>query len=334
MTEFGAAIDLALGNAMADDPTIVVFGEDTPMLRRELLVRFGPDRVRGTPISESAFLGTAVGAALGGLRPVVEVQLVDFLMVGLSALVNEAAKIEAFSGRRWTVPMVVRATCGGGYGDGGQHEQALWGMLAGVPGLAVVVPSTPADAAGLMQSSLEHDGPVVFLEHKLLSAQWRDTMAGARRTAMELDVPPSGADGLVLDPPPAVPLGSAVERRTGSDVALISLGVAVHRCVSAAEVLAERGVDCTVIDLRSVAPLDHAAIETAARNAGRVVMVDEDYLRGGLSGEVAAVIAEAGISAGFARVTTEATIPYARDLENATLPNVARIIDAVESLLG
>lgn len=333
MTEFGAAIDLALGNAMRDDPRIVIFGEDTPLLRRELLVRFGPDRVRGTPISESAFLGTAVGAALGGLRPVVEVQLVDFLMVGLSALVNEAAKIEAFSGGRWTVPMVVRATCGGGYGDGGQHEQALWGMLAGVPGLAVVVPSTPSDAAGLMRSSLEHDGPVVFLEHKLLSAQWREAMAGARRTSMEFDVPPTGADGPVLDPPPAVLLGSAAERRTGSDVALISLGVAAHRCLSAAEVLAERGVDCTVIDLRSVAPLDHAAIVAAARRTERVVVVDEDYLRGGLSGEVAAVIAEAGISARFVRVTTETTIPYARDLEYATLPNVARVIEAVESLL-
>ncbi|MDJ0962192.1 MAG: transketolase C-terminal domain-containing protein [Acidimicrobiia bacterium] len=333
MTEFGAAIDLALGHAMVDDPKIVVFGEDTPLLRRELLVRFGPERVRPTPISESAFLGAAVGAALGGLRPVVEVQLVDFLMVGLSALVNEAAKIEAFSGGRWNVPIVVRATCGGGYGDAGQHEQALWGMLAGVPGLAVVVPSTPADAAGLMRASIENDGPVVFLEHKLLSRQWRDAMAGGRRESVTFDVPPDGADGPVLDPPPPVPLGSAIERRLGGDVTLISLGVGVHRCLSASEELGERGVECTVIDVRSVAPLDRAAIETAARRTGRVVAVDEDYTRGGLSGEIAAVVAEAGISARFARVTTEDTIPYARHLEDATLPNVDRIVSAVESLL-
>ncbi len=334
MTEFGAAIDLALGHAMRDDPKIVVFGEDTPLLRRELLVRFGPDRVRPTPISESAFLGAAVGAALGGLRPVVEVQLVDFLMVGLSALVNEAAKIDAFSGGRWSVPIVVRATCGGGYGDGGQHEQALWGMLAGVPGLAVVVPSTPADAAGLMRASIDHDGPVVFLEHKLLSKQWREIMGGGRRETVGFDVPADGTDGPVVDPPPAVPLGSAVVRRSGADAALISVGVGVHRCLSVAAELQHRGIECTVIDLRSVAPLDRAAIEEAASRTERVVVVDEDYTRGGLSGEVAAVIAEAGIVARFARVTTEGTIPYARNLEDATLPNVTRIKAAVESLLA
>ena len=143
--EFGAAADAALAQAMRTDDTIVVFGEDTPMIRRELLVQFGRERIRPAPISESAFLGAAVGAAMGGLRPVVEVQLVDFIAVGLSALLNEAAKVSAFSGGRWEVPMVVRATCGGGYGDGGQHEQALWGMLAGIPGLSVAVPSNPAD---------------------------------------------------------------------------------------------------------------------------------------------------------------------------------------------
>ena len=125
LMEFGAAVDAALAQAMQADDTIIVFGEDTPMIRRDLLVRFGPRRVRSTPISESAFLGAAVGAAMGGLRPVVEVQLVDFLAVGLSSLLNEAAKVNAFSGGRWDAPLVVRATCGGGYGDGGQHEQAL-----------------------------------------------------------------------------------------------------------------------------------------------------------------------------------------------------------------
>ena len=139
------------------------------MIRRNLLVRFGPDRVRGTPISESAFLGAGVGAAMAGLRPIVEVMLVDFLAVGLSALQNEAAKLETFSGGRWKAPIVVRATCGGGYGDAGQHEQALWGLLAGIPGLSVVVPSNPADAAGLMRAAIEAEGPVVYLEHKLLS---------------------------------------------------------------------------------------------------------------------------------------------------------------------
>ena len=333
MTEFGEAIDLALADAMRADPRIVVFGEDTPMLRRRILVEFGPDRVLPAPISESAFLGAAVGAAMGGLRPVVEVQLVDFLMVGMSAIVNEAAKIESFSGGRWQVPMVVRATCGGGYGDGGQHEQALWGMLSGVPGLTVVVPSTPADAAGLMRSCLELDGPSVFLEHKLLSAQWRDVMAGARRATVEFDVPAAGASGPVADPPTAVPLGVAATRREGGDVALISLGVGVHRCLSAADELAGSGVEATVVDLRTVAPLDRAAIVAAAERTGRVVVVDEDYRRGGLSGEVAAVLAEASIAARYARVTTETTIPYSRSLEDAVLPNVARIVAAAADLV-
>jgi pyruvate dehydrogenase E1 component beta subunit len=326
--EFGEAIDLALELHMKQDPTIVVFGEDTPMIRRALLLRFGPDRVRPTPISESAFLGAAAGAAMGGLRPVVEVQLVDFITVAMSALVNEAAKIETFSGGRWRAPMVVRATCGGGYGDGGQHEQSLWGMLAGVPGLTVVVPSTPADAAGLMRSALTHDGPVVFLEHKLLSAQWLQAMAGTRRPAVAFDVPDEGTEGPVADPPTLVPLGTGVVRREGADVALVSLGVGVHRCLEAAEGLAELGIECTVVDLRSVAPLDRALVERVAAATGRVVVVDEDYLRGGLSGEIAAVIAEAGISARFARVTTEETIPYARHLEDAALPNIGRIVAA------
>lgn len=166
---FGRAADDALGQAMAADPRIIVMGEDVPLLRRDLLARFGPKRVRGTPISESAFLGAGVAAAMAGLRPVVEVYMVDFLAVGMDSLLNQAAKVAAFSGGRWTAPLVIRAPCGGGYGDGGQHEQSLWGWLAHVPGLAVVVPSTPADAGGLMLAALRHDGPVIFMEHKLLS---------------------------------------------------------------------------------------------------------------------------------------------------------------------
>ena len=160
---FTQAVDDAISQAMADDLRIVVFGEDIPLLRRDLLVRFGPKRVRGTPISESAFLGAGVAAAMAGLRPVVEIYMVDFLGVCMDALLNHAAKVEAFSGGKWTAPVVVRAPCGGGYGDGGQHEQSLWGWLAHIPGLTVIVPSTPKDAGGLMLAALQHDGPVIFL---------------------------------------------------------------------------------------------------------------------------------------------------------------------------
>lgn len=330
--EFGAAADAALAAAMKADETIVVFGEDTPMIRRDLLVRFGPDRVRPTPISESAFLGAAVGAAMGGLRPVVEVQLVDFLAVGLSALLNEAAKIQAFSGGRWSVPLVVRATCGGGYGDGGQHGQSLWGMLAGIPGLSVVVPSNPADAAGLMLGAIEFDGPVVYLEHKLLSQTWLEFLGGAGRDTVRFDVPAAGRRGTVPKPFAPVPLGSAAIVRSGTDVSLVSLGVGVHRCLEAADVLSSSNVAATVIDLRSVAPLDAEMVIRDVAATGRVVVVDEDYVRGGLSGEIAALIAEAGVNAQFARVATETTIPYARHLEDEVLPSVDRIVAAVEGL--
>jgi len=332
--EFGEAIDRAVAAAMAADERIVVFGEDVPMIRRQLLVQFGPDRVFAAPISESAFLGAAVGAALGGLVPIVEIMLVDFLGVALSALLNEAAKIEAFSGGSWRVPMVVRATCGGGYGDGGQHEQALWGLLGGIAGLTVVVPSTPSDAAGLMASAVGHGGPVVFLEHKLLSQAWLETMGGAGRPLVDFDVPPAGAYGEVADPPAAVPIGRARVVRSGDAVTIVSVGVGVHRSLEAAGQLADDGIEAAVVDLRTVAPLDRATIHAQARSTGRVLVVDEDYVGFGLSGEISAVIAEAGIPVRFGRVATETVIPYARRLEQEVLPNVERIRLAVRRLLG
>lgn len=331
---FGEAIDVALDAAMAADPWVLTFGEDVRLMRRELLLRHGPERVRDAPISESAFLGAAVGAAMSGLRPVVEIMLVDFLGVALDGLLNHAAKFEAFSGGRWNVPLVVRSTCGGGYGDAGQHEQALWGMLAGIPGLQVVVPSTPADAAGLLLASIDADGPVVFLEHKLLSEQWLDWLGGASRDGVSFDVPAAGARGEVADPPLPVPIGTATLRRAGDDVTLISVGVGVHRCLAVADRLDAEGVQVGVLDLRSVAPLDVDAILGEVGRTGRVVVVDEDYTRGGLSGEVAAILAEARVPAAYARVTTETTIPYARTMEEQALPDVPRIERATRQMLA
>ncbi|HEX8972849.1 alpha-ketoacid dehydrogenase subunit beta [Oryzihumus sp.] len=333
-TTFAAAIERALALAMARDPRVVVLGEDVRLLRRETYVRFGGERVLDAPISESALLGAALGSAMAGLRPVVEVMFVDFIGVALDQLLNHAAKLEAFTGGRWQAPMVVRAACGGGYGDAGQHEQALWGLLAGIPGLAVVVPSTPADAAGLLLGALDHPGPVVFLEHKLLSAQWLDYLGGSRRAAVAFDVPPEGAEGEVAEEPEPLPLGVAALRRQGTDLAMVSLAVGVHRCLEAADRLASQGISTSVLDLRSVSPLDREAVVQVARHTGRVLVVDEDYTRGGLSGEIAAVLAEAGVPAAFARVTTEETIPYARHLETATLPNVGRVVAAAAGLLS
>jgi len=328
---FADAIDEALASAMARDERVITFGEDVRLLRRNLLARFGADRVMDTPISESAFLGAAVGAAMAGLRPVVEIMLVDFVGVAFDALLNHAAKVEAFSGGQWRCPLVVRTSCGAGYGDGGQHGQALWGMLAGIPGLTVVVPSTPADAAGLMIASIDHDGPAVFMEHKLLSDYWLDYLGGASRPGLDFDVPPAGATGEVsgFDPNP---LGRAAIRRRGGDVVLVSVGVGVHRAMQAADMLTDEGIECTVLDVRTVAPLDRVAIVEAAARTGAVVVIDEDYIRAGLTGEVAAMLAEEGVATKFARVAVESTIPFARHLERDVLPNAERIADAVRRL--
>lgn len=330
---YSQAIDAALAAAMADDQRIVIIGEDVQALRRTLYIRFGGARVRNTPISESAMLGAGLGAAMAGLRPVVEIMFVDFLPVAMDVLLNQVAKVETFSNGRWQVPLVIRSACGGGYGDAGQHEQALWGMLAGIPGLAVTVPSTPADAAGLMLSALAHPGPVIFLEHKLLSEVWLEQLAGTGRPHADFDVPESGARGQLADAPEPVPLGLAALRRGGRDLAIIGVGVGVHRGVTAADRLAAEGIDAAVLDLRTVAPLDRTAVIDIAETTGRVLVVDEDYIRGGLSGEIAAIIAESGVSAGFARVTCEQPIPYARAREQQVLPNVPRIVSAARQLL-
>ena len=331
---YSAAIDAALAHAMALDDRIVVLGEDVRLLRRDLYLRFGGRRVRNTPISESAMLGTALGAAMAGLRPVVEIMFVDFVPVAMDMLVNHVAKLATFSADRWQAPLLVRAACGGGYGDAGQHEQALWGMLAGVPGLAVVVPSTPADAAGLLLGALDHPGPALFLEHKLLSRAWLDVVGGSPESVRRLAVPAAGARGPVPLPPEPVPLGRAALRRPGHDLVVVSLGVGVHVALAAADRLAEEGVEVAVLDLRSAAPLDTGAVLDQAARTGSVLVVDEDYTRGGLSGEIAAVVAENGVGARFARVTCEGTIPYARSLESRVLPNVERVAEAAQHLLG
>ncbi len=330
---FAQAVDDALAQAMTEDPRIVVFGEDIPLLRHGLLVRFGPKRVLGAPISESAFLGAGVTAAMAGLRPVVELFMVDFTGVAIDALLNQAAKIETFSGGQWRVPLVVRAPCSGGYGDGGQHEQSLWGWLAHIPGLTVIVPSTPADAGGLILAALRHDGPTVFMEPKLLSESWLEFMGSGGRKTVRYDVPDAGARGPVPQRWEPLPIGQAVLRRQGHDVSIVSIGVGVHRALQSADVLQQEGISAGVLDLRTISPLDRASLCEAGAQTGRVLVADEDYEGFGLSGEVAAVLSEEGLSVKYARVCTRATIPYARRLEDEALPNVGRICAGVRKLV-
>lgn len=330
---FTQAVDDALAQAMADDPRIVLLGEDTPSLRRDLLVRFGPRRVRGAPISESAFLGAGVAAAMAGLRPVVEMYMVDFLGVCMDALLNHAAKLDVFSGGAWTAPVVVRAPCGGGYGDGGQHEQSLWGWLAHIPGLTILVPSTPADAGGLMLAALQHDGPVVFLEHKLLSETWLAFLGSGARRTVQFDVPADGARGAVPKRWEPAPIGEAVLRRAGRDVVIAGVGVDVHRALEAAKALDAEGISAAVLDLRTVSPLDRTAVCEAVAATGRLLVVDEDYEGFGLSGELSAVVLEAGISCKYARVCTRTTIPFAREMEDQVLPSSRRICAGARRLM-
>jgi acetoin:2,6-dichlorophenolindophenol oxidoreductase subunit beta len=327
------AIDDALGQAMAADPRIIIMGEDIHMIRRDLLARFGPGRVKGTPISESAFLGAAVTAAMAGLRPVVEIYMADFLGVCFDALLNQAAKVEGFSGGKWNAPMVVRVPCGGGYGDGGQHEQSLWGLLAHIPGLTVIAASTPADAGGLMTAALQCDGPVIFMEPKLLSESWLNFLGYGGRKTVHYDVPQDGHKGAVPQKWNPLQIGKAVLRREGNDLTMVSVGVGVHRASTAAEALSREGISTDLLDLRTVSPLDKDSICESTTKTGRVLVVDEDYEGFGLSGEVAAILLEEGVPFRYGRVCTQDTIPYARHLEDAALPNVDRILRKARELL-
>lgn len=330
---FGDAIDKALEDAMARDETIVLIGEDAPLLRAPLFARFGAERVLAAPISEAAFVGAAVGAAMGGLRPVVELYMVDFVAVAFDAVLNQMAKLEGFTAGRWTCPLLLRAPCGAGYGDGGQHGQALWGTLAAIPGLTVVVPSTPADAYGLTLTALVHPGPVVLLEPKLLSDAWLGFLGSGGRTTVMFDVPAAGARGPIDDEPVAIPFGSAAIRRAGTDCTICSVGVGTHRALEAADQLAAREISCEVIDLRSLRPLDTATVIESLRKTGRLLVVDEDYREYGLSGELAAIALEAGLAPAYARVCVDDTLPYARALEAAALPNVERICAAAAAVV-
>jgi pyruvate dehydrogenase E1 component beta subunit len=329
----GQAIDKAIEDSMERDETIVLIGEDVPLLRSGLFARFGSERILAAPISESAFLGAAGGAAMAGLRPIVELYMVDFVAVAFDAVLNHIAKVRDFTDGRWNCPLLIRAPSGAWYGDGGQHGQSLWGMLAAIPGLTVVCPSTPVDAYGLTTTALSHRGPVVLLEPKLLSEDCLEFLGRGGRDTVTFDVPTDGAVGTLESPPAEVPFGAAAIRREGDDLTICSLAVGVHRAFEAALRLAEEGVSCEVLDVRSLRPLDVQSVVGSVRKTGRLLVVDEDYREYGLSGELAATALEAGLRPAYGRVCVEGTIPYSRRAEEAALPNVDRITEAARRLM-
>jgi pyruvate dehydrogenase E1 component beta subunit len=330
---FAQAIESAIAKAMEEDENIIILGEDVHGLRPNLYARFGSKRIMPTPISESAFVGAAVTAAMAGLRPIVEIMIVDFIGVAMDAILNHAAKIHYFSGNKWNVPLVIRTACGGGYGDAGQHEQSLWGWLAHIPGLNIVVPSNPADAGRLMLSSIYENNPVIYFEHKLLSDYWLDFMGSGGRTTVSYDVPEKGLEGEVPDKWEPIPLGKLNQMREGNDITLVSVGVGVHRSIEAANLLEGKGISAEVLDLRCVAPLDTEGLKNSVGKTGALLVIDEDYKNFGLSGEISAVLLENEISFKFGRVCTETTIPYSRELEDQVLPNTKRIVDKALKIL-
>ncbi|WP_395728181.1 alpha-ketoacid dehydrogenase subunit beta [Nakamurella sp.] len=324
------AIVEAIGDEMAADPNVIVLGEDVGAYggifssTTGLLERFGPTRVLDTPISETAFIGLATGAAVEGLRPIVELMFVDFMGVCLDQIYNHMAKIHFESGGNVTVPVVLTTAVGGGYSDGAQHSQCLWGTFAHLPGLKVVVPSNPYDAKGLMTAAIRDDNPVVYMFHKgVLGLPW---MAKNRR-----------ATGEVPTDSYQVEIGKASVARRGTDVTVVTVSLSVHLALDVAERLAADGISVEVIDLRSLVPLDRAAIRESVARTGRLVVVDEDYLSYGMSGEVIATVVEHDprmLTRAPIRVAVpDVPIPYARELEYAVLPTTARIETAVREVM-
>jgi pyruvate/2-oxoglutarate/acetoin dehydrogenase E1 component len=321
----------AIAQEMERDPSVVYLGEDVGAYggifssTTDLLARFGPERIIDTPISESAFIGLGIGAAVEGMRPIVELMFADFMGVCLDQIYNHMAKIHFESGGNVTVPMVLTTAVGGGYSDGAQHSQCLWGTFAHLPGMKVVVPSNPADAKGLMTSAIRDDNPVVYMFHKgVMGLAW---MAKNPRSV-----------GDVPDGEHVVPIGKAAVARTGKDLTVVTLSLSVHHALDVADTLAGEGVEVEVIDLRSLVPLDREAILTSVAKTGHLVVVDEDYLSFGLSGEVVATVTDHDptmLKAPVCRVAVpDVPIPYAHGLEYAVLPRQDRIEAAIRRSLA
>ena len=319
----------AVAQEMRIDPSVFVMGEDIGALggvygnTRGLLDEFGKERIRDTPISETAFIGAAVGAAQDGMRPVVELMFVDFFGVCFDAIYNLMAKNTYFSGGNFKVPMVLMTSTGGGYSDAGQHSQCLYGTFAHLPGMKVVCPSNAYDAKGLMTAAMRDDSPVVYMYHKSLQGMgWLATEPGATVHTPEESY--------------TVEIGKAKVAREGKDVTIVSVGMGVHNALKAAEQLEGQGVSAEVIDLVSLVPLDRDTIRASVAKTCRLIVVDEDYMSYGVSGEIIASVTEHDISvlkAAPKRVAyPDVPIPYARVMEQFCLPNPDKIVAAFDSM--
>jgi pyruvate dehydrogenase E1 component beta subunit len=322
VVRFGQAINRAIGDAMAADPTVVLFGEDVAAaggpfgVTRGLVDRFGAERVRDTPISEAAIVGAAVGAAMSGLKPIVEVMFMDFATLTMDALVNQAAKARFMFGAQCSVPMVVRTPHGGGINAGPQHSQCLEAWLAHVPGLKVVCPSTVADAYGMLRTAIADPDPVIVVENKGLYA----------------------VKGELPESAPTVPIGSASTVRAGRDVTVVTYGAATHLAIAAAEIVAKEGIQLEIIDLRSLQPWDERTVLESLSRTHRLVLAQEAVEAFGVGAEIAARIADAGfdeLDAPIVRVGAPfMPVPFAKSLEERYRPDASRIVSAIRRVLA
>ena len=316
------AMRQALREALLADPRVFLMGEDvgkyggTYAVSKGLLDEFGPERIRDTPLAESGFTGLGIGAALGGMRPIVEIMTVNFSLLALDQIMNTAATLLHMSGGQFNVPLVIRMATGGGRQLAAQHSHSLEGWYAHIPGLRILAPATIEDARRMLAPALADPDPVLLFEHALLY-----TMQG--------ELPAVS---------PAYSIEGAAVRRTGTDVSLITYGGMLWPALAAAEELAARQISAEVIDLRSLRPLDDATIMTSVRATHRAVIIDEGWRSGSLSAEIAARIMEQAfydLDAPVARVcSAEVPMPYPRHLEEAARPNAARIVAAVREMLG
>ncbi|MFB6101361.1 MAG: alpha-ketoacid dehydrogenase subunit beta [Haloplanus sp.] len=319
------AIVEAIGDEMRENDEVFYMGEDVADYggifdsTQGLLDEFGYDRIMDVPISETAYLGAAVGAAQEGMRPIAELMFVDFFGVAMDQIYNQMAKNTYMSGGSVSVPMVLTTAVGGTYNDAAQHSQTLYGTFAHLPGMKVVVPSTAYDAKGLMHNAIRDDDPVVYMFHKrLMGLGWLPAPDGPKTPVPETDY--------------TIPFGRADVKREGADATVVTLGLHVHRALDAAASLAADGIDVEVIDLRTLVPLDRETVVDSVRKTGRLVVVDEDYRSFGVTGEVVSTVADESLDAleAVERVALpDVPIPYARPLETEVVPGATDIEAAV-----
>lgn len=321
----------AIALEMRTDPSVFVMGEDVAKLggvfgnTRGLLEEFGAERIRDTPISETAFMGAATGAASDGMRPIVELMFVDFFGVCFDAIYNSMAKNTYFAGGNVKVPVVMMTSGGAGYSDAGQHSQCLYATFAHLPGMKVVTPSNAYDAKGLMTSAIRDDNPVIYMFHKALQGMgWLGTEPGAT-----VHVPEEAYE---------IPFGQAAIVREGKDLTIVGVGMGVHHGLKAADKLAEEGVEAEVVDLRTLVPLDRETVFNSVAKTGKLIVVDEDYHSYGVTGEIIASVAERDVSVLKAppqRVAhPNVPIPFTRPMEQFTLPNADKIVTAFHNMKG